>query len=178
MDGSGNQSGVAEAIYTLSGTGGTGETRTVSPTTWTVPKGSLIDGDASALATDNGLESGVGYLQMGSTRQGKNQVIWAEGSTTAQTGTVTALTVTYDAIASTGGLTRTLKLWDFTAGAWVTVDEVSNEGTSPTPPRVISITAPPRFVSDTGEIRFRVETTNKSGHELWIDQLTAEVTTE
>ncbi len=37
VDGSGNQSGVAEAIYTLSGTGGTGETRTVSPTTWTVP---------------------------------------------------------------------------------------------------------------------------------------------
>ncbi len=124
----------------------------------------------------------MGYLQMGSTRQGRNQVIWAEGSTTAQTGTVTALTVTYDAIASTGGLTRTLKLWDFTAnsdaGAWVTVDEVSNEGTSPTPPRVVSITAPPRFVSDTGEIKFRVETTSKVGHELWIDQLTAEVTTE
>ncbi|HSH11754.1 MAG TPA: SdrD B-like domain-containing protein, partial [Ilumatobacter sp.] len=186
VDGSGNQSAVGSALYTLQDPtgvgvgdgGGTGETRTVSPTTWATDKGSLIDGDASALATDNGLESGVGYLQMGSTRQGRNQVIWAEGSATAQTGKVTALTVTYDAIASTGGLTRTLKLWDFTAGAWVTVDEVSKEGTSPTPPRVVSITAPPRFVSSTGEIKFRVETTNKSGHELWIDQLTAEVITE
>ncbi len=114
---------------------------------------------------------------MGSARQGRNQVVRAEGSATAQTGAVSELTVTYDAIASTGGITRTLLLWDFVAGDWVEIDQISNEGTSEDPPDLIPVSNPSNFVSDTGEVRFRVETTARGGHELWLDQLNATVTT-
>jgi hypothetical protein len=176
VDAAGNVSGVSTQVYEFAGTTAAGEVlTTASPApadSWTMLAGSVVTGSVASVSGDDGSR-----LVMRSATSGNAEVVDAYGSYTVPLGQrdMTALTVTYDGGASTGGFTRDLYLYDFTASRWEPIRSETQTGTDML--AMMDVAGDPRrFLSADGTLRMRVSARNSTGYDLKADLMTFTVT--
>lgn len=164
IDAAGNVSGVMTETYVI---GAPALSATYAATAFSIQKGSLISGAAAQLAADDG-----DYLVLGSVKRGRYQAVEWTGSASipGDQMNVVAMMIYYDGGASSGGLSRTFYLYNFTTSSWEKL--ISQTQTAADMSATIGVNGDPkRFVAGNGEVRLQTVVTGSASFQLKADLL-------
>jgi hypothetical protein len=181
IDPAGNLSNVVTYVYDFGDAdpGDVLESTDVAPHDGTVSAGSIFAGDWTSLA-----EQDLDHLKVRAQapnnrgRNARHTLDWHALLTApeaARDATHLKLVVTYAGGASRTGIERTLSIYDFTAGQWVSLS--TEQQTVDDSSTVLNVTNPARFIRNSdGEVRLRVQARHPDPFDLHTDRYAIRVT--